>query len=67
MGGEEVEAEGVDHSFEKLGRESQERKGSGTRGGSRVKQRVSGQQKQVGRERGLRASAPFAQCHQLTG
>lgn len=25
VGGEEVEAEGVDHSFEKFGRESQER------------------------------------------
>lgn len=51
-----MEAEGVDHSFKKFGRQSQERKGVGTRGGSRVKQRFSGQEKQVKRQRGLWAS-----------
>jgi hypothetical protein len=43
VGGEEVEAEGVDHSFKKFGRGGQERKRSGIGGGSAVKQRVSAQ------------------------
>lgn len=57
MGGEEVEAEGVDHSFRKFGRESPERKGSGARGGSRVKQRFSGRETRAG-EAGGKAERP---------
>lgn len=57
VGGEEVEAEGVDHCFEKSGRGSQEREGLGAREGNGVKQRLSAPGNQRGRRRrGLRPS-----------